>query len=130
MTPVRISDAIRDVAFEPRLALEEALDKYYAPGLIHIADGRTRDRAAFGEMVAGIRSNVVEGTVTVLDELYDGLNYAERHRYRMTMADGTVVHREMYYFATLAEDGRFQQVHESGFDVDPEPGPRPGADRQ
>ncbi|MEV1155829.1 hypothetical protein AB0J27_10530 [Micromonospora chokoriensis] len=127
MTPVRISDAIRDVAFEPRLALEEALDKYYAPDLIHIGDGQTRDRAAFAEMVAGIRSKVVEGTVTVLDELYDGLNYAERHRYKMTMTDGTVVHREMYYFATLAEDGRFRQVHESGFDVDQEPGE---ADRQ
>ncbi|MGW5556504.1 hypothetical protein ACWER9_04660 [Micromonospora sp. NPDC003944] len=122
MTPVRISDAIRDVAFEPRLGLEEALDKYYAPDLIHTGDGRTRDRAAFAEMVAGIRSKVVEGTVTVLDELYDGLTYAERHRYTMTMTDGTVVNREMYYFATLAEDGRFQRVHESGFDVDQEPG--------
>ncbi|SCF06085.1 hypothetical protein [Micromonospora chokoriensis] len=131
MTPVRISDAIRDVAFEPRLTVEEAVDKYYAPGLVHVADGRTRDRAAFTAMVAGIRGNVVEGTVTVLDELYDGPNYAERHRYRMTTADGTVVHREVYYFATLAEDGRFQHVHESGFDVDQEPGlPQPQADRQ
>ncbi|WFE53363.1 hypothetical protein [Micromonospora sp. WMMD1155] len=130
MTPVRISDAIRDVAFEPRLSLEEALDRYYAPDLVHTGDGRTRDRAEFAEMVAGIRSRVAEGAVTVLDELYDGLNYAERHRYTMTMTDGTVVHREMYYFATLAEDGRFQRVHESGFDVDPGPGlPLPEADR-
>lgn len=120
MTPVRISDAIRDVAFEPRLALSEAVDKYYAPGLVHNADGRTRDRGEFAEMVAGIRDAVVEGTVTVLDELYDGLRYAERHRYKMTMTDGTVVHREVYYFATLAEDGRFQQVHETGFDVEPD----------
>ncbi|WP_422735558.1 hypothetical protein ACN263_18155 [Micromonospora sp. WMMD729] len=120
MTPVRISDAIRDVAFEPRLALPEAVDKYYAPGLVHTADGRTRDRGEFAEMVAGIRDTVVEGTVTVLDELYDGLHYAERHRYKMTMTDGTVVHREVYHFATLAEDGRFQQVHETGFDVEPD----------
>lgn len=118
MTPVRISDAIRDVAFEPRLSLDEALDKYYAPGFTHDSDGRTLDRAGFAEMVAGIRSRVAEGTVTVLDELYDGSNYAERHRYRMTLTDGTVVHREVYYFATLADDGRFQQVHETGFDVD------------
>jgi hypothetical protein len=122
MTPVRISDAIRDVAFEPRLTLEEALDKYYAPGLVHIADGRTRDRAEFAEMVSGIRGRVVEGAVTVLDELYDGLNYAERHRYTITMTDGTVVHREVYYFAKLAEDGRFERVHETGFDVHQEPG--------
>ncbi|MEU4338624.1 hypothetical protein AB0F59_28865 [Micromonospora lupini] len=56
--------------------------------------------------------------MTVLDELCDGSHYAERHRYRMTLADGTVVHREIYYFATLAPDGRFQRVHETGFDLD------------
>ncbi|MEV4759718.1 nuclear transport factor 2 family protein [Micromonospora sp. NPDC049559] len=117
MTPVRISDAIRDVAFAPRLELSEALDRYYAPDLVHHSDGRTRDRAEFAQMVAGIRDRVAEGEVTVLDELYDGAHYAERHRYRMTLTDGTVVHREMYYFATLAEDGRFQRVYETGFDV-------------
>ncbi|MDG4809050.1 hypothetical protein O7634_20065 [Micromonospora sp. WMMD1120] len=69
-------------------------------------------------MCAGIRSQVAGGEVTVLDELYDGSRYAERHRYRMTLTDGTVVHREIYYFATLAADGRFQHVHETGFDVD------------
>ncbi|MEO3928412.1 hypothetical protein ABGB07_31745 [Micromonosporaceae bacterium B7E4] len=117
MTPVRISDAIRDVAFAPRLDLHEALDKYYAPGLVHNSDGRTRDREGFAEMWAGIRGRVAVGEVTVLDELYDGSHYAERHRYKMTLTDGTVVHREIYYFAMLAEDGRFQQVHETGFDV-------------
>ncbi|MFI6757541.1 hypothetical protein ACIBF5_00155 [Micromonospora sp. NPDC050417] len=118
MTPVRISDAIRDVAFEPRGELHEALDMYYAEGFVHNSDGRTRDREEFAEMCAGIRDQVVEGEVTVLDELYDGSHYAERHRYRMTLTDGTAVHREMYYFAILAEDGRFQQVYETGFDVD------------
>ncbi|MBM0276890.1 nuclear transport factor 2 family protein [Micromonospora tarensis] len=118
MTPVRISDAIRDVAFAPRLELPEALDKYYAPGFTHNSDGRTRDREEFAQMCAGIRSQVAEGEVTVLEELYDGSQYAERHRYKMTLTDGTVVHREMYFFATLAEDGRFQQVYETGFDVD------------
>lgn len=118
MTPVRISDAIRDIAFEPRGELHEVLDEYYAPGLTHNSDGRTRDREEFAEMCAGIRSQVVEGEVSVLDELHDGSHYAERHRYRMTLIDGTVVHREIYYFATLAEDGRFQHVYETGFDVD------------
>ncbi|MFG1863365.1 hypothetical protein [Microbispora bryophytorum] len=117
MTFARISDAIRDVAFEPRLDLHEALDKYYAPDYIHRGDGRVLDRAGFADMVAGIRSRVVEGTVTVLDELYDGSRYAERHRYTMTLTDGTIINREIYFFATLAEDGRFRQVDEAGFDV-------------
>jgi hypothetical protein len=118
MTPVRISDAVRDIAFAPHLELHEALDKYYAPGLIHTSNGRRRDREEFAEMCADFRSRIAVGEVTVLDELYDGSRYAERHRYKMTLTDGTVVHREIYYFATLAEDGRFQQVYEAAFDVD------------
>jgi hypothetical protein len=118
MTYVRISDAIREVAFEPSRELDEVLDMYYAPDYVHHSDGRTLDRAGFARMVAGIRSRVAAGTVTVLDEIYDGSRYAERHRYRMTLTDGTVVDREIYFFATLAEDGRFEQVNETGFDID------------
>jgi hypothetical protein len=117
MTPVRISDAIRAVAFEPSLTVEQAVDQYYAPDFTHQSDGRTLDRAGFLQMVTGIRSRVAEGEVTVLDEFFEGANYAERHRYRMTLTDGTTVHREMFYFATFAEDGRFRTVHETGFDV-------------
>ncbi|MER7441661.1 hypothetical protein [Micromonospora avicenniae] len=56
--------------------------RYPDSGFTHNSDGRTLDRTGFAEMVAGIRSRVAEGTVIVLDELYDGSNYAERHRYR------------------------------------------------
>ncbi|MDX3236243.1 nuclear transport factor 2 family protein [Streptomyces sp. ME03-5709C] len=117
MTQVRISDAIREVAFEPSRELDDVLDTYYAPDYVHRSDGRTLDRAGFAHMVAGIRSRVVEGSVTVLDELYDGSHYAERHRYTMRLTDGTVVDREIYFFATLSEDGRFRRVDETGFDV-------------
>lgn len=117
MTPVRISDAIRDVAFEPSLSVEEAVDKYYAPDFTHHSDGKVLDRDGFLRMVTGIRGRVAEGEVTVLDEFFDDDKYAERHRYRMTLTDGTVVHRELFYFATFAEDGRFRTVHETGFDV-------------
>lgn len=117
MTQVRISDAIREVAFEPTRELGEVLDTYYAPDYVHCSDGRTLDRAGFADMVAGIRSRVVEGSLTVLDEVHDGSGYAERHRYTMKLTDGSVVDREIYFFARLSEDGRFQRVDETGFDV-------------
>jgi hypothetical protein len=68
-------------------------------------------------MVPGIRSRVVKGSVTVLDEMYDGSHYAERHRYTMTLIDGTVIDRKIYFFATLSEDGRFQRVYKADFDL-------------
>ncbi|MDX3352394.1 hypothetical protein PV703_03450 [Streptomyces sp. ME01-24h] len=72
MTQVRISDAIRESAFQPSRALDHVLDTYYAPDYVHRSNGRTMDRAGFARMVAGIRGRVVEGSVTVLDEVYDG----------------------------------------------------------
>lgn len=117
MTQVRISDAIREVAFESSRELDEVLDTYYAPDYVHRSDGHQLDRAGFANMVAGMRRRVVKGSVTVLDEVYEGSHYAERHRYTMKLIDGTLVDREIYFFATLSEDGRFQRADETGFDV-------------
>lgn len=35
----------------------------------------------------------------------------------MKLSDGTVVDREVYFFATLSEDGRFRRVDEAAFDL-------------
>ena len=117
MTTVRVSDAIREAALGPRLELDEALDKYYAPGFTHRSDGVTQDRAAFAAMVGRLRDRIVGGTVTVLDEMVDGSRYAERHVYEATLVDGTTVKREIYVFGEFAEDGRFRSVTEAGFDA-------------
>ncbi|GAA0519291.1 hypothetical protein Ade02nite_80350 [Paractinoplanes deccanensis] len=115
---MRISDALRDLAFEPRPDLADTLDRYYSPTYTHRSDGKTMDRAAFAAMVAGMRERVTGGTVTVLDELTDGSHYAERHVYEATMADGTTLKREIYIFGTLAPDGRFEHLSETGIDVE------------
>jgi hypothetical protein len=117
MSHASISEAVRALVFEPGLGLHEALDQFYAPDYTHRLDGRTVDRAEFAEMVARVRSEVAEGTVTVLDELSDGVNYAERHVFRVVLADGSVQHREVAMFGTFAEDGRFRHLSETGFDV-------------
>ena len=117
MNPVRISDALRAVVFEPTRDLTEALDEFYAPDYTHRSDGETLDRAGFVEMVTRVRGQVVSGTVRVLDELRDGLRYAERHVYEITLADGSTARREIAIFGTYAEDGRFRHLSETGFDL-------------
>ena len=88
MNPVRISDALLAVAFDPKRDLTEALDEFYAPDYTHRSDGKTLDRAEFAEMVTQVRGQIASGTVTVLDELRDGPRYAERHVYEITLTTG------------------------------------------
>ncbi|WP_037858940.1 hypothetical protein [Streptomyces sp. NRRL S-340] len=122
MESARISEALRALVFDPDpdAGLGETIDRYYAPDYTHRSDGRTLDRAAFVAMVAGIRSLVAAGTVTVLDEVRDGSVYAERHVFRLTLKDGSEQHREVAVFGVLAEDGRFLHLSETGFEVPPE----------
>lgn len=117
MAHVTISDALRAVALDPTEDLETALDRYYAPGYVHRAEGREMDRAAFRQMVIAIRGQIQGGTVTVLDEVVDGDHYAERHRYRITMNDGTTAQKEVVVFGRFASDGRFAELGETGVDI-------------
>ncbi|MFB7493450.1 nuclear transport factor 2 family protein [Streptomyces sp. NPDC056161] len=122
MNHARISEALRALVFEPDpdVPLHEVLDRYYAPDYTHRSDGRTMERAEFTQLVARIRTQVTAGTVTVLDELRDGSAYAERHVFRITLRDGSAQHREIAVFGTLAEDGRFRHLSETGFDTAPD----------
>jgi hypothetical protein len=121
MTYARISDALRDLVLEPDSCAEpdQVLDRYYAPDYTHRTDGKTVDRGEFAEMVARARSQVAEGTVTVLEELRDGSAYAERHVFHITLKNGATQDREVAIFGTLAADGRFRHLSETGFDIDP-----------
>jgi hypothetical protein len=121
MKLARISDALRALLFEPDSGaqLDQVLDRYYAPDYTHRTDGKTLDRDEFAEMVARVRSQVAEGAVTVLDELRDGSAYAERHVFHITLKNGATQDREVAIFGTLAEDGRFRRLSETGFDIDP-----------
>jgi hypothetical protein len=121
MNHARISDALRALLFEPDSGAElnQVLDRYYAPDYTHRADGKSLDRKQFAEMAARARSQVAEGSVTVLDELRDGSTYAERHVYHITLKNGATQDREVTIFGTFAPDGRFQHLSETGFDLDP-----------
>ena len=121
MNYARISDALTALLFEPDSGAElnQVLDRYYAPDYTHRTDGKTVDRHEFAEMAAGARSQVAEGTVTVLDELREGSAYAERHVYHITLKNGVTWDREVSIFGTFAADGRFQHLSETAFDIDP-----------
>jgi len=120
MKYARISDALRALLFEPDSGteLDRVLDRYYAPDFTFRTDGKTLDRDEFAEMVARVRSQVAEGSVTVLDELRDGSTYAERHVFHITLKNGATQDREVAIFGTFAEDGRFRYLSETGFDID------------
>jgi len=121
MTYARISDALRALLFEPDSGAElnQVLDRYYAPDYTHRTDGKTLNRDEFAEMVARVRSQVAEGAVSVLDELRDGSEYAERHVFYIRLKNGAAQDREVAIFGTFAEDGRFRHLNETGFDLDP-----------
>lgn len=143
MEHVSISEALRAVALDPTEDLQTALDRYYSPEYIHRTDdGRELDRAAFVGMVKAIGSRIRGGTVTVLDEVVAGDRYAERHRYRITLNDGTTAQREIVVFGRFAADGRFAELAETGTDIvdppartvprlpDPDPATIPGDVRE
>ncbi|MET9880080.1 nuclear transport factor 2 family protein [Actinacidiphila glaucinigra] len=119
ITRARISEALRALVFEPEpgVALDEILDRYYAPDYTHRNNGDVLSREQFAAMVAGLRNRVTGGTLTVVDEICDGTTYAERHTYRVTLADGSTLHREVAVFGTHAEDGRFRHLSDAGFDL-------------
>ncbi|MEE4540635.1 nuclear transport factor 2 family protein [Streptomyces sp. V4-01] len=119
MPHVHIGEALRALVFEPDPGeeLPQVLDRYYAPDYTHRSDGKTLNREEFAGMVARIRSQVANGTVTVLDELRDGSAYAERHVFHITLENGSTQSREVAIFGTFAEDGRFRHLSETGFDI-------------
>jgi hypothetical protein len=119
MSHARISEALRALVFapEPGVELDQVLDRFYAPDYTHRSDGQTIDRAEFAAMVARVRGQVAGGSVTVVDELRDGSAYAERHRFHLVLADGSTQDQEIAIFGTLAEDGRFRHLSETGFDI-------------
>ncbi|WP_328296841.1 nuclear transport factor 2 family protein [Streptomyces sp. NBC_00435] len=113
MTPTDITRAINDLLFTPGLGLEEALDRHFAPDYRQRTDGVWSDRADFTQHMTRLRSLILSGHVEVHDELRDGSRYADRHTVTVTQHNGRTSRTEVYLFAELAPDGRFQRVEET-----------------
>jgi hypothetical protein len=115
MSYARISDALRDLVFDQRLTVEDAMDKYFAADYGHRNSGIARTRAEFAAMATGAREEIAHGTVTVLDEFRDGDRYSERHVLEVVKRDGSTERAEIYIIGRFADDGRFASLNEAGF---------------
>nr|WP_107909554.1 nuclear transport factor 2 family protein [Streptomyces chartreusis] len=113
MTPTDITRAINDLLFTPDLDLAEALDRHFAPDYRQRTNGEWSDRASFVQHMTRLRSLVRSGRIEVHEELRDGPRYADRHTVTITQHNGRTSRTEVYLFAQLAPDGRFQRVEET-----------------
>ncbi|MFE6742642.1 nuclear transport factor 2 family protein [Streptomyces tubercidicus] len=113
MNPTGIAAALTDLIFNADITVEEAADRHFTPDYRQRTDGEWADRAGFVEHIAHVRTLVAEGSIEVHDELYDGTKYADRHTVNITKKDGSTVVTEVYVFADLASDGRFNRLEET-----------------
>lgn len=93
-------------------SVDETIGRYFVDDYRQKTDGVWSDRAQFADHITHLRGIVAQAEVRVLDELVQGAAYADRHEVHVTKADGTLVVQEVYLFGTLADDGRFSEVHE------------------
>ncbi|MFF3859511.1 nuclear transport factor 2 family protein [Streptomyces sp. NPDC002209] len=113
MTSTDITRAITDLLFSPDLDLAEALDRHFAPDYRQRTNGVWSDRTSFAQHITRLRSLIRSGHIEVHDELRDGRRYADRHTVTLGHHDGHTSRTEVYLFAELAPDGRFQRVEET-----------------
>ncbi|MFJ9542524.1 nuclear transport factor 2 family protein [Streptomyces sp. NPDC101225] len=113
MTRTGIKAALTDLLFNGDITLTEAAERHFTPDYRQRTDGEWADRADFLDHIAHLRTLVVDGEVEVHEELYDGDKYADRHTCHITKKDGSTVSMEVYVFADLSHDGRFQRIEET-----------------
>ncbi|MFE2283288.1 nuclear transport factor 2 family protein [Streptomyces sp. NPDC059443] len=113
MNRTRIEAALNDLIFNRDITVEEAVERHFTPEYRQRTDGEWVDRAEFIEHITHVRGVVVDGHVVVHEELHDGAKYADRHTVHITKKDGSTVLMEVYVFADLAPDGRFDRIEET-----------------
>jgi hypothetical protein len=111
--------ALADLLENHDLPVDEAADRHISPDFRQRTNGQWDDRAGFLARIRHLRSNTQEVTITVLDEITDGSSYAERHLIELLGVDGRRVVYEVYVFASLGSDGRFERIEEATVMVGP-----------
>ena len=107
----RLQDAIGDL-FDPQLTAAEAVDRHFTPDFRQRTNGQWDDRAGFLARIGQLRADVARVDVTVLDELVQGENYAERHVIELRLHGGERIVQEVYVFARRDAAGRFRCIEE------------------
>ena len=107
-----IEAAVEDL-FDGQLPVEEAADRHYGPTFRQRTNGIWDDRAGFLARITELRELVEHAAITVLDELTDGHQYAERHLIELRQRDGTRIVQEVSVFAERDSAGRFVRIEET-----------------
>ncbi len=122
MTTLR--DAPPDLLEHRKVPLDEAADRHIGSDFRQRTNGQWDDRAGFLARIADLRGNIQRFTMTVLDEIIDGDRYAERHVIDLLFSDGRRVVQEVYLFAALDSDGRFERIEEVSLPIKADALPR------
>jgi hypothetical protein len=113
MQATDIRTALDEILNQQQLPLDEVLDRHFSSGYRQRTNGCWDDREAFARHARKLREVVESARIEVLDELRDGLRYADRHRVHVAKRDGTRVVQEVYLFAELDGGGRFARIEET-----------------
>ncbi|SIS23386.1 hypothetical protein [Williamsia sterculiae] len=111
MSNTNLSAALHDL-LDHKVLLDTAIEQHFAPDYRQCTNGAWDDREGFVEHIAHLRTIVARAEISVLNELTDGDQYAERHVARMVKVDGSTVTQEVFVFAQFAPDGRFSSIEE------------------
>ncbi|MGN6200268.1 hypothetical protein [Humibacter sp.] len=107
-----IAAALNELIAGRDVTVEDALTRHFTDSYRQSTNGEWIDRAAFGEQMTQLRPHIENVEITVLDEVSQGSAYAERHVIRVTQRGGGVARQEVFLFAQLADDGRFDSLEE------------------
>ena len=92
--PTTVAVAL-DELLDSTLPLDDAIDRHFSPTYRQRTNGSWDDRDEFAAHIAHLRTLVQHATVTVLDELYNGDAFAERHVIDIVKVDGGRVIQEV-----------------------------------
>lgn len=107
-----IAAALNELIAGRDVTVEDALIRHFTDSYRQSTNGEWIDRAAFAQQMTQLRPHVDSVEITVLDEVSQGSAYAERHVIRVTQHGGGVARQEVFLFAQLADDGRFDSLEE------------------
>ncbi|MFG2652230.1 nuclear transport factor 2 family protein [Streptomyces sp. NPDC048436] len=88
------------------------IDRYYAPDFVEVSDGISIDRARLIKHIRPVRKQFTGAVFKVQQALRDGDHISARYTIRATTKTGQVIDTEIFMFADLTPDGRFQRVNQ------------------
>lgn len=94
------------------MSVEAAAKRHITDTFWQSTNGQREDRAGFLARITHLREHARDLNVTVLSELTLDNRYAERHVVQLVANDGARVTQEVFMFASLAADGRFERIEE------------------